>query len=233
MLEPSPYSELVIVAPHPDDELIGCFSLLRSGQVNHVIYYHDLTEERKAETRACAEYYGFEPHYQIEPPVAITLFEHALFVLPSIKDSHRDHQKLNQSFRTLLGPDRRRFYSTNLDALRTKTPLEPKDRDMKRQALDQLYPSQIGLWSGDASYYLFEHVVAYDYSIYQTFYLSTFPKGNDEPAQHKVRVPDYCAKVVRNLNGTYVSADQLVDRLIHMGILDFEIEDQQGRVWTV
>ena len=50
-----------ILAPHVDDELIGCFTRLQNRSIDHVIYFFELTPERKKEAKAAAEHFGFIP----------------------------------------------------------------------------------------------------------------------------------------------------------------------------
>ena len=167
----APSAPIVIVAPHSDDELIGCFSLLQARQVLAVLYYHDLTPTRMAEAEACAAEFGFTPHFCMDVAEAARCFKDSVFLLPAITDAHIQHQELNRQFRRAVRSSNLWYYSTDFDRLRSKSPLSPEVRELKKAALDKLYPSQRQLWETNASYYLFENVVPQDYTRYRTITL--------------------------------------------------------------
>ena len=112
-----------IVAPHPDDELIGCWSLLRSKEVRNVFFLYDLTNERIKEAKTSAEVFGFVPHFGATLLNKQTIKDTVL-VLPSSKDSHPEHKAANAKYRSLVQD--RLFYSVDLHLTPKKKLLEDK-----------------------------------------------------------------------------------------------------------
>jgi len=148
---------ITIIAPHVDDEAIGCWSYLAAGRVTEVIYLFELTATRRAEAQAAAREFGFNPVFSTGtlPEVRTDAF----VLLPSITDSHPHHQQANRHYRNL--PNAKQFYQVDMQA--GKTVLGGGAAGLKKQALDRLYPSQKALWATDASYYLFENIQEKDY----------------------------------------------------------------------
>ena len=92
-LKPSkPY---VIFAPHIDDEMIGCWSLLSSGLVDQVYYFNDLESNRVDEAIKLSVQYGFKAvfvDYEHELRDWFNIIKQKIagkiLLLPSIKDQH-------------------------------------------------------------------------------------------------------------------------------------------------
>ena len=157
---------MIIIAPHPDDELIGCYSSLNEGvpRVKEVWYVFDHQDPvRRKEAEESALKFRFDPRF-IE---GISGLEHNMGYLertsyevrvPSIHDAHPQHKQVNRMTRHLA----RSFYSVDLDYADHKRSLGDLDSIRKRSQLDTLYPSQASLWSNNASYYLFECVTTSD-----------------------------------------------------------------------
>lgn len=206
----------MILAPHPDDELIGCWSLLQAGLVKKVVFLNDLTWTRMAEANACAAAFGFEavfaPAGQLDTLSGV-LGPLDVLAMPSIMDSHPDHKETNRIFRGHTS--NRRFYSVDLQNCPDKVLLSPKDRQAKFEALNCFYPSQRSLWDYDASYYLFEKMAYYDHSvnIEKTVYLS------GEPAE--LTVPAHLRTVEPNTTDTALT---YIDRLISGGATTFKLK---------
>ena len=160
-----------ILAPHVDDELIGCFTRLQNRSIDHVIYFFELTPERKKEAKAAAEHFGFIPIFARPDSMKLVMdtVKDNTVLLPACTDSHPDHKYINRRFRNKF--KRIEFYSVDLGTcLQEKKTLEfvPEnpycDTQRKRDLLNTLYPSQSELWKRDSSYWLFESIVGCDYS---------------------------------------------------------------------
>ena len=93
-----------ILAPHVDDELIGCFTRLQNRSIDHVIYFFELTPERKKEAKAAAEHFGFIP----------------IFARPDSMKLVMDTVKTTQSC-CLLAPIHTRTTSTSTGASATNS----------------------------------------------------------------------------------------------------------------
>lgn len=151
---------VTILAPHPDDELIGCHSLLAAQQVSRVIYFFDHEDAgRRVEANSCGAHFGFTTVFADINTWDPRNAGEGTICLPSRHDSHPHHKAVNQ-LRRHFEPERLCFYSVDLD----RAPNKFRAADYKKQRLDELYPSQAALWEANASYYLFEAVVSSDVS---------------------------------------------------------------------
>jgi hypothetical protein len=149
-------SQIVIVAPHPDDEIIGCYSVL-SGEKSIVIIYSSNVEARRKEealnlkdersnVKAQLFQNSIPPHFHKKD---INFY----FPDPST-ELHPDHRVLG-----MMGEQYARqgfdvtFYTTNM-----QTPYihEIKDWKTKEALLNKVYPSQADLWKYEKKYVLFE-----------------------------------------------------------------------------
>lgn len=156
---------VVVVAPHPDDELIGCYELFRDGYVSNVIYCDVADSVRRIESeKFCAAFDGRVAAHFVD---FHTFLSHALFFLERgktlcfpdpVSEVHPDHRKygsLGEGFcRESPGKGWSIvFYSVNMNVPYIHKVANP---EQKKQMLDKWYPSQSDLWKTDARYYLFE-----------------------------------------------------------------------------
>jgi len=144
----------VIIAPHPDDEIIGCHSaLVREKPV--IIYFGDIENERREEALKLRDNVDISMQLflnSIPPPFIneqVTLY----FPDPSteLHPKHRmigsiGEQILRQGINVI-------FYSTNMNAPYI---YEVKEWEKKLDLLNNVYPSQKSLWEYDRRYVLFE-----------------------------------------------------------------------------
>lgn len=214
--------DIVIFAPHVDDEAIGCFSLLESGLVKEVRYFYDLTEARVREARMAGDRFGFQPTFG--KPSLAEWYEHItpsrVLVLPSISDSHPDHKLVNRSYRNLVDEKHRAFYSVDLQTAKTKVVLPPDIRERKLACLRELYPSQ-DIWEADASYYLFENITHKDYQTLYTYRVWVADVG-----------PGTVQTDIRNLGDiTVASSTALVDLLVTRGAGMFRVILDNGVIY--
>lgn len=214
--------KVIILAPHPDDELIGCYSLLESRTVDYVAYFNELTDSRKAEALRCAKQYEFTPLFiesaQDTEQLELLLAGSYVFV-PAITDEHPDHKALNSKYRSFPGAYATRFYSVDMGS--GKTVLTEDQRGFKWLALDTLYPSQQGLWATNASYYLFEHIRDCDLGTRQK--LSFLMLRNRDHLT--VIAPSTVDEtfLVKSSNESN-SLEELANKLISAGIFSFHLE---------
>jgi LmbE family N-acetylglucosaminyl deacetylase len=114
-----PFSRnVIVIAPHPDDEMIGpggtLLRMARTGKNVTVLFVTsgrlDQRTVREKEARACCEMYGFEPRFAGEvagaiPPgnvgnaIAMLVAEKApgAIFLPFLLDDHDDHRRVNEA----------------------------------------------------------------------------------------------------------------------------------------
>jgi LmbE family N-acetylglucosaminyl deacetylase len=157
----------LILAPHVDDELIGCYQVLedyRHGPKENdldVIWLYETTEERLTEGHRLAEYFGFTGAavFSAQVPELIYRGKYDKIYVPARQDWHIDHKMTNQLFREFAT----HFYSVDMVM---GIPLSEKASNDKRVLLDTFYPSQAKLWEYDAKYYLFTAVYETDIHSY-------------------------------------------------------------------
>ena len=149
--------EIIIVAPHPDDELIGCYNVLRNQDWSTAVLYSGSTEPaRREEAMKVKEYFPSvkaQMFHDVIPPPFLNLRNRFYFPDP-IYEVHPDHRRWGQ-----IGESMARqgydvvFYVINMNAPYI---FRQEAREDKKKALNELYPSQKDLWRYDGKYYLFE-----------------------------------------------------------------------------
>ena len=153
-------SKILIIAPHADDELIGCFTVLNTnpGEVDVVVMY-ELDAIRKNELNHCADIMQFNVIDNLSFGES-TLSDYNTIYVPTKKDSHSHHKLANLKYRKFATI----FYSVDMvDAY----PLSEKDSISKKAILDAAYPSQSKLWDTNEKYFLFESLHTSDVVSYK------------------------------------------------------------------
>lgn len=144
-----------IIAPHIDDETIGCFNFLIENQIEKVYYVFE-TQERIQEAIKAAAYFNFE--YEV---LDIENFnkipKNKTLLVPNIKDGHIHHKLVNIAAKCL--PNKKCYYSVDMNTFR----LPIKNWEDKRDVLYSLYPSQKDYFNQNPQCYLFENVITLDY----------------------------------------------------------------------
>jgi len=151
-------NQFIIVAPHPDDELIGCWSLLNHPTIKPlIIYTGNISEERKKEALKLKEFTRVQAQLFLHNIPGQFLSKENTFLFPDpIYDSHPEHR-----FFGAMGEDIARkggnviFYSTEMNAP-YKYVLDEKSQKEKEAMLNNIYESQSDLWKYEKKYILFE-----------------------------------------------------------------------------
>lgn len=149
---------MIIIAPHPDDELIGCYSLLTQGGVSDVYYLLDgLSDERKKEAINLCKYFGIGCLFlsYIDMFEMVHKQENTTFFVPSMQDHHPDHKRINAIVRN---SSNKGIYSIDMNTEFISV-LSEQASAKKKYLLDRFYPSQAELWNKNSMYYLFEGTV--------------------------------------------------------------------------
>jgi len=148
--------EIIIIAPHPDDEIIGCYSILKSSKVYPiVIYTSELPEHRLKETQKLASHFKIRDQlYLTQIPDKYIKKENIFYFPDPIYETHPDH-RVQGSVGELMARSGYNvmFYSTNMQAPYIH---EINASSKKKKALNDIYPGQKSLWEFDHKYFLFE-----------------------------------------------------------------------------
>ena len=147
-------SDHVIIAPHPDDEIIGAYETL----IKHraiIIYTELIDENRKEETLNLKEHFDVKAQMYLRQVPGILLKKENTFYFPDpIYEIHPAHRLMG-----MVGESFARsgfnviFYSTNMTAPYIHEVRNPED---KEEVLTECYPSQKKLWEFEKKYILFE-----------------------------------------------------------------------------
>lgn len=141
-----------ILAPHPDDEIIGCFHFIEcTDRPVFVHYFFELSEQRRIEAQRAGEALGFYTEFHPNADLDHLSFAGLDYVIPAITDEHPHHEALNRRYRESA----KLYYSVDMV---NKKPLPPEVALRKMEFLNNYYPSQRTLWDRDNKYFLFEDV---------------------------------------------------------------------------
>jgi len=151
-----PQFETIIIAPHPDDEVIGCYSVLMDETIKPlIIYTSDVDNERRAEAAQLIKHVKIKGQLYLSTIPTKFLHPTNSFYFPHpIYETHPDHriQGIGGEQLARAGYDVT-FYITEMNA---PFKFECKDSEKKRQLLDACYGKQSDLWKYEHKYYLFE-----------------------------------------------------------------------------
>jgi hypothetical protein len=143
----------VIIAPHADDEIIGCHEVLCTNLVKTVIFG---TPEGVEEALASSDYFRFERLCFQTSEYVFDKENIYLFPDPTY-ELHPLHRTLGALGEKILRDGFEViFYSTNMSAPYIFEVLSP---DVKRDRLNILYTSKRTLWEFEHKYFLFEGYV--------------------------------------------------------------------------
>jgi hypothetical protein len=144
----------IIIAPHGDDEIIGCYEVLIKERVI-IVYVGNLDDKRKVETKNLCEHFDIKAQYYTRqiPPQLLSRENKFYFPDPiyEIHPNHRLEGMVGESF-ARSGFDVI-FYSTNMNAPYIHEVPVPSE---KEKTLNSCYPSQKSLWESEKKYILFE-----------------------------------------------------------------------------
>jgi len=148
---------IVIVAPHPDDEIISCFEILSTTKDNIIIVYGQTeSQERCKETAQIRDEFPVVKSlfFLNEVPPQLLNMENVFYYPDPSTESHPLHRSKGATGELYArqGLDII-FYTTNMN-----TPYihEVKMCNEKERVLDKIYPSQSSLWKYEKKYILFE-----------------------------------------------------------------------------
>jgi len=148
--------DTIIVAPHPDDEIIGCYEQLDPSNPVIVIYSGELDADRRTEALKLKEHVDVKLQlFLMTIPQTLLNKQNTYYFPDPIYEVHPDHRHWG-----ILGEQLARagfdivFYSVIMNAPYIHR-LGDKAND-KKELLNKVYPSQKDLWKYDHKYFLFE-----------------------------------------------------------------------------
>ena len=152
--------KVYVVAPHPDDELIGTFSLITEKYVDVVLTIVPVQDTRLTEINECARRFGFELRkFVFEHELAQELkrireeHDSVIFTPDPNFELHPYHKKISAIVDGICHDWQIYYYSIEMNTPYLKETQLPKK---KREILDEVYPSQRHIWKYNEKYFLFE-----------------------------------------------------------------------------
>jgi hypothetical protein len=146
--------QVVIVAPHPDDEIIGLFEILETSSPI-IIYSGDLEESRRQTVLKLKDTISIKAQIFLNTiPSTFINKEHIIYVPDPIYEIHPKHR-----YWGVIGESIARagfdviFYSIMMNAPYIH---EVKESKKKEELLTKVYPDQKSLWEYEKKYILFE-----------------------------------------------------------------------------
>lgn len=144
---------IIIIAPHADDEIIGCHEVLHLRSEDRHITVMLSNPKEFEEAYASSLFFGFDRElFSIN---SLWMSDEVLYFPDPVYEIHPEHRRLGAIGVELLrkGGKNVVFYSTNMLTPYIHETVEPS---IKRKDLDNLYPNKSDLWKYDHKYFLFE-----------------------------------------------------------------------------
>lgn len=150
------YMNHVIVAPHPDDEIIGCYEVLQREENIIIIYSPDVDMNRRKEAVTLKDRIeGIKVQmFQNSIPMSMHNDKFRFYFPDPVYEIHPKHRQLGMSGEQYarMGLDVI-FYTTSMNAPYIHETVSP---NMKEDLLNKVYPSQSDMWRFEKKYVLFE-----------------------------------------------------------------------------
>jgi len=144
----------VIVAPHPDDEIIGCYEILTTKKPI-IIYSISTNQQRSAEALKLKDHIDIGVQLFLNSiPNSFINPNTTLYIPDPIYEIHPEHRRWGHMGESIArGGFDVIFYNTLMNAPYIHEVQEFKE---KEELLSKVYPSQIDLWKYEKKYILFE-----------------------------------------------------------------------------
>lgn len=152
---------VTIVAPHPDDEVIGCWEVLKKSRYSSILYVEKVSPEREKDSLDISDLFSvcsfglYKGDYdRLREDIDKIQSDSKLYFPDPHFETHPAHRAIGA-----IGEEFLRkgfdvvFYSTNMLAPYIHEVKNPK---AKLWDLERLYSSEKSLWEYDHKYFLFE-----------------------------------------------------------------------------
>ena len=143
----------LIIAPHADDEMIGCFTILKRAYARNERIVIFCPQDVGIPNLLVEQYRGCVSRVSEIPSGIKTV--HAPDPFHEFHPEHRQWGMWAESLWRKGQADRVCFYTVNMQAPYTVV-LPKKVSVFKRELLDLYYPEKSDLWKDDHKYWLFE-----------------------------------------------------------------------------
>ncbi|MCF8019913.1 MAG: hypothetical protein K9L62_10980 [Vallitaleaceae bacterium] len=147
--------DIIIAAPHPDDEIIGCYEVLMKEKNPIIIYSADVDAGRRETVLKLKDEINCKLQlFQMTIPQTFLTKENIFYLPDPIYEFHPKHREWG-----FLGENLARngfnviFYNTTMTAPYIHECAKP---DKKEELLNKIYHDQKSLWEYEKKYVLFE-----------------------------------------------------------------------------
>ena len=147
----------IIIAPHPDDEVVGCYEILMNTEKKIIIYTGQSSNERKEEALKLKDKIDNikAVFFNQSIPAHLLKPENVYYYPDPTTEIHPDHRMqgtigesmLRQALNVI-------FYSTIMNAPYIHELYDESAK--KEELLNEIYPSQKSLWEFEKKFVLFE-----------------------------------------------------------------------------
>ena len=150
--------EVIIIAPHGDDEIIGTYRILSDPNLESrpiIIYTEEMDHIRKVEATKLRDNFDIKIQMYLRSiPANLLIRENTFYIPDPIYETHPAHRLQGAIGEQMVrGGYNVIFYCTNMSAPYCH---EVKDPGEKERLLNEVYPSQKSLWKHEKKYILFE-----------------------------------------------------------------------------
>jgi len=148
-------NQTIIVAPHPDDEIIGCYEILLKEKP--IVIYSVFTEpSRREESMKLKQFVDVNVQLFLQSiPSNFINPSNTIYMPDPIYETHPEHRQWGHIGESIArsGHTNVIFYNTTMTAPYVHL---TKESEKKEKLLNDVYPSQKSLWEYEKKYVLFE-----------------------------------------------------------------------------
>lgn len=153
--QPMSKNDYIIIAPHPDDEIIGCYEVLKNFRPVIIYTSRDIPNERREYALKIKKFFDIKAQFFLSTIPSNFLDPTNTFFFPHpIYESHFEHRLQGMVGEQLLrgGNKNIYFYSTEMNV---PFKFECKNAADKKTMLNTCYPDQASMWEYEHKYFLF------------------------------------------------------------------------------
>jgi hypothetical protein len=154
---------IFIIAPHPDDEIIGTYEIIKN-HTTMILYDASTSQSRREEAMKLKDNFDITAQAFVAsiPPHWYAIDNSVFFFPDPTYEVHPLHRHWGHIGESMARSGRQViFYNTIMNAPYIH---EVDDFSDKRQMLDKIYDSQKKMWEWDEKYFLFEGYNSWHYN---------------------------------------------------------------------